>query len=85
MDEAFVPLSEMLRSLLRAFGNDLVDQAEGVRLHIAQLQIDSPIELDVTCGAAGPRIGAVPPLYYVDTSVRPSYHRIRMLAEREDP
>jgi len=27
------------------------------------------------------RIGTTPPLYYVDTSLRPSYHRLKFMAQ----
>ena len=44
-----------------------------------------PVELDVSRDADGVlRIGSTPPLYYVDTSMRPSYHRLRFRAELDE-
>jgi hypothetical protein len=83
MDEAFIPLREMLRNLLD-FGGEVADEAAGVRSSIYRCEIDTPIELDVSRDADGKLvIGSVPPLYRVATSLRPSYHRIRITAERD--
>jgi len=82
IDAAFLSLSDNLAEMLRLPG-ELVDEEAGVRSHITECSIEMPIELDVTRGEAGElMLGSTPPLYYVDTSFRPSYHRIRFTAVR---
>ena len=81
MDEAFMPLREMIQGLM-AFGGDLTDDESGVHSYIERCEVESPIELDVFRDETGAvRIGSAPPLYYVDTTYRPSFHRIRFTAE----
>lgn len=91
MDEAFTPLHDLLVALLPA-QDEIVDEAAGVRSVITRYEVGSPVELDVTLaptgadGAAGAlQIGSAPPLYYVDTSLRPSFHHIRFVVERGGP
>lgn len=68
---------------LTAFGEELVDEDEGVRSHVYACEIESPLELDVVRDEVGElHIGSTPPIYYVDTSFRPSFHRLRFSAER---
>jgi hypothetical protein len=82
MDEAFVPLSRLLADLGSPPG-DLVDEDAGVHTYVTRLEIDSPVELEVGLDEEGRMsIGSTPPLYDVDTSLRPSYHRVRFFAER---
>ena len=81
MDEAFMPFAEIIRGLL-AFGHELVDEEQGVRSYICEYNIESPVELDVVKTADGHvQIGSTPPLYYVDTSIRPSFHRLKFRAD----
>ncbi len=76
-----MPLREMLARMMD-FGGDLVDEEAGVRSYIHRCEVESPIELDVSRDGYGEvRIGSTPPIYYVDTSLRPSFHRIRFTAE----
>ena len=47
--------------------------------------IELPIELNVSRDDSGALVlGTAPPIYYVDTSYRPSYHRIRVTATLSD-
>jgi hypothetical protein len=81
IDEAFMPFRQVIERLL-SFRNEIVDEAAGVRSHIYEYDIDLPLELDVVRdGDRGVQIGSTPPLYYVDTSFRPSFHRLRFTAE----
>ena len=76
-----MPFREIIERLM-AFGDELVDEEAGVRSHIYAMEIESPVELDVSKDERGiVRIGSTPPLYYVDTSFRPSFHRLRFSAE----
>jgi hypothetical protein len=80
MDEAFLPFSEIVRRIT-AFRAELADEAAGVHSHVYAFDIEMPAEFDIGRDAAGQlRIGSTPPLYYVDTTFRPSYHRIRVTA-----
>jgi hypothetical protein len=86
IDEAFLPFRGLIEQML-SFGGEFVDEAEGVRSYIYECEIDSPVELDVVQTAGGGlQIGTVPPLYYVDTTFRPSYHKLRFTVRlQQDP
>lgn len=80
MDEAFMPFQEIVERML-AFPAIVYDEQAGVRSYIYECEIDSPVELDITMNGDGTvRIGSTPPLYYVDTSFRPSFHRVSFTA-----
>ena len=87
MDEAFRPLSTTLLDFVGhapVIGGD----AWGQRLTMTGLDVASPVELDVSCGADGRlRIGTTPPLYPLMTTVAPVFHRLTIraaTAEREE-
>jgi hypothetical protein len=81
IDEAFMPFGEIVRRLL-AFRGEIIDDAAGVRSYIYACEIESPVELDIVLDEHGAlQIGSTPPLYYVNTSLRPSYHKLRITAE----
>jgi hypothetical protein len=85
MDEAFTRASEVIRQIVSVDG-ELVDREAGFRFWIDRLEIELPVELSISRDAQGRlQIGSTPPLYYVDTSFRPSYHRIRVTAVVEEP
>ncbi len=80
MDEAFLPLAQIIERMM-AFRGEVVDDAAGVRSRITGIEIDSPVELDVTRDSAGRLIiGTTPPLYPLQTTVAPSFHRVRFTA-----
>ena len=80
MDPAFLAFADALAQMLDIRG-EIVDDEVGVRSHITQLSIELPIELDVSRDESGALVlGSAPPIYYVDTTYRPSYHRIRVTA-----
>jgi hypothetical protein len=80
MDEAFIPLREMVSGMAAA--GDIRSDEHGIHMYVERLEIESPIELDLTVRPDGSvEIGSVPPLYRVDTSVLPSFHKIRFTAE----
>jgi hypothetical protein len=84
MDAAFMPLREILDGMLAHLGEVLVDEQAGVRAHIVECSVESPLELDLVRDETGAlRLGATPPLYYVDTTFRPSFHRISFTATVE--
>jgi len=76
-----MPFEEIIRRML-AFDGEFVDEEAGVHTYVYECEIESPVELDVTRDESGAlRIGSTPPLYYVDTSLRPSFHRLRFTAD----
>jgi hypothetical protein len=86
MDEAFVPFHGIVNGLRPTA--EIRDDDLGMHSYITRVEIEAPVELDVSRDEHGAlQIGSTPPLYYVDTSVRPSYHRLRFTAEvdREEP
>lgn len=84
LDEAFLSLASLARGLVPAL-EDLVDDEAGVRTRLTQVEVTSPIELDVQVDGAGAVwIGGVPPLYREETSFLPVFHSIRLLAVREE-
>ena len=81
MDEAFMPFRKVIERML-SFGGEIVDDEMGVHSYIYACEIESPVELDVVRDEKGAlQIGSTPPLYYVDTSIRPSFHRLRFTAQ----
>ncbi len=84
MDEAFLPFQDILKQML-SFSGDVVDEELGIHSYITECEIDSPVELDVVIDEQGAlKIGSTPPLYYVDTTFRPSFHRLRFIAQRSE-
>jgi hypothetical protein len=80
MDDAYVSLGQIIVEMLDF--PELTDPEAGVRTYVQRCRIDSPVELSITAEPDGAvRIGSTPPLYYVDTSFRPSYHRLSFAAE----
>ena len=81
IDEAFMPFRQIIERML-AFGGEIVDEEAGVHSYIYKCEVESPVELDVVRDEYGElHIGSTPPLYYVDTSFRPSFHRLKFRAE----
>lgn len=84
MDEAFTPLHRVIGGLGPTNDLTFTDEDAGVRMYVRRIEVEAPVELDVGRGDAGAlEIGSTPPLYYADTSLRPSYHRLRFVAELE--
>lgn len=80
MDEAFIPVGGLIVRALD-FRAEIVDESEGVRTRIYECRIEMPVELSVTRDEDGAlRVGSTPPLYYVETTFRPSFHQIQVTA-----
>jgi len=80
LDEAFLPFAEIVRHLCLV-GEPISDASAGVSSVIEECSVELPVELDVTRDADGRlQIGSAPPLYYVDTTFRPSFHRLKLRA-----
>ena len=80
MDEAFRPLRDTIVALVDqppVVGHGPLSQ----RVSMTAIEIDMPLELDVTRDASGAlAIGITPPLYLLKTSVLPSFHQMRVRA-----
>jgi hypothetical protein len=84
MDEAFLPFHTMIERILD-FRDEIVNEEQGIRSYVTAYEIESPIELDIILDDEGRlQIGTTPPVYYVDTSIRPSFHRLRFSAHRSE-
>lgn len=82
MDEAFLPFSDIIEKLSDIDG-EIYDDHNGIHSYINEFDIESPVELDIFLNDEGKvQIGIVPPLYRVNTSFRPSYHRLQFSAEK---
>ncbi|HLO60193.1 MAG TPA: hypothetical protein VK179_15695 [Bacteroidales bacterium] len=78
MDEAFIPLSKMIESIIDINGEIYTDD-QGIHSYIYAFDVSTPIELDVFTDENGKiRIGSVPPIYRVPTTFRPLYHSISL-------
>ena len=81
MDESFLPFNEIIEKL-SSFSGDTHDKDNGIRSYIYEFEIETPVELDILTDEKGKvLIGMVPPLYRVNTTFRPSYHKIKFSAE----
>ncbi len=81
IDEAFMPFDAIVARML-SFNGEFTDDEAGVHSYIYRCEIESPVELNVVRDEDGKlQIGSTPPLYYVDTSYRPAYHKLRFVAE----
>lgn len=81
MDEAFIPLRKMIEGM--TVFEEIRDEEAGVHSYIYECGIESPVELDVFRDETGVvRVGSVPPLYRVDTTFRPVFHRLSFTATR---
>ena len=84
MDEAFHSFDQILAGMAPTDAA-FEDEDAGFRMYVERFTIESPVELDISRDDdAVLRIGSTPPLYYVNTSLRPSYHRLRFRAELTD-
>ena len=80
MDEAFLSFAEIVRRTI-AIKGEFTDEQAGVHSYICGLEVEMPVELDIGRNGDGQlQIGSVPPLYYADTTFRPSYHQLRVKA-----
>jgi hypothetical protein len=82
VDEAFLPLDELLPGLIPNLP-DIYDAEAGVRTRITGYHVTTPVELGIVVRPDGSvEIGGAPPLYHLATSTLPVFHRVRLVAER---
>ena len=81
IDEAFLPLAAFFEEMAGLEGT-VQDAAAGVAMTVEAAEVSLPIELDLTVEAGGTvALGAVPPLYYVETTIMPVFHQITLTLE----
>ena len=80
IDQAFRPFASVIEELV-SFRNEFVDEAAGVRSYIHTCEIELPVELDVVRDGNQLQIGSTPPLYNVNTTFLPSFHRVRFTVQ----
>jgi hypothetical protein len=86
IDEAFLPFGDLVDKILDIPGANITDDENGIQSYIYEIEIGTPVELDISVDENGKvRIGSVPPLYRVNSSFRPSYHSITIKAEKYTP
>jgi len=82
MDEAYLPLGELVPELLPEVP-DLYDEEAGIGMLVTGYGVETPVELSIGVRPDGSiELGSTPPLYHVATSTLPVFHAIRMVAER---
>jgi hypothetical protein len=83
VDEAFVPLSDLVPELLPTVP-DLHDEDAGVHTWVTGYEVDTPVELWIGVRPDGSvELGGSPPVYHVETSTLPVFHAVRVVAVRE--
>ncbi len=83
MDEAYVPLADLVPDLLPSVP-DLHDEEAGVRTWVTGYEVDTPVELSVGVRPDGSvELGASTPMYHEETSILPVFHAIQVVAVRE--
>lgn len=84
IDEEFLPFGEIVTQLV-ASTPGIRDEESGIEMSIYEIEVDTPIELNVFRNESGAlQIGSIPPLYRVNTSFQPSYHQIKVRATLDD-
>jgi hypothetical protein len=84
IDEAFLPLSELLPLLLPDL-SELRDDTMGVLSTVTGVDLETPVELDIVVDPSGRvAIGGTPPIYHLETSSLPVFHQVRFTAVRDE-
>lgn len=82
IDEAMLPFNEFAGSL-SVLDGIITDDLNLVSMHIENLQISMPLQLDISADENGEiTLGASPPLYYVSTTVMPVFHNIKITVSK---
>lgn len=85
MDESFFQLHKIIADMA-PLHQDLSDDSTGFNIYINRFDIETPVELDLMTGQNGEmQIGSIPPLYPIDTSFKPSYHKIKFSIVQNSP
>ena len=84
-NEDFIPLSEFLEemgSIDFYFKERFLDT--DVSMSVEQLRAESPCQLLIEIDQENNiKIGAIPPMYYVETTIMPFFHKIKLTIVKE--
>ena len=79
-DEAYAWLSENVAAYTDLIG-EISDEAAGVRMRAESITIETPVELEIGVEDDGSvRIACAPPVYAVEATLEPVFHRLRFTA-----
>lgn len=82
IDESFLAFEEIINKMIK-FNGEFYDEENGIHSYIYEIEIETPVELDISKSEDGKlMIGTVPPLYDIDTTIMPSLHKLKFIAER---
>lgn len=83
IDEAFLEISDFVQELADMEGQ-VGSEAIGVSMEIEKATMELPVELDIQVDDQGKvYLGAIPPMYYVETTIMPVFHQIKLKVERK--
>ena len=81
IDEAMLEMADLL-SQMNGSEEDLASGEYGFTLYPESIFLDMPLQLDIQKTEDGRMvIGGSPPLYYVETTIMPVFHQLRMKIE----
>lgn len=85
LDEAFLPLADFIKEVTD-IDAEISDRKTGMTMTAETIDMSMPIELDLQVEENGDvLIGAIPPLYYVETTVLPVFHQLTINLELTNP
>jgi hypothetical protein len=84
MDEAFLPLHELLLTILPLTA-PIGSTEAGILTTVTGCEVATPMELDILVNGTRVEIGGAPPLYHLETSQQPVLHSIRVVIVSKDP
>jgi hypothetical protein len=84
IDEAMMSPSELIGMFTEPV-EEIIDEEEGVSMHIDGIEMDLPVQLMVAMDNDGTvQIGITPPLYKLETSFTPVMHQLRFRFEKTE-
>jgi hypothetical protein len=84
IDEALLPMYQHLQGFVDINGV-ISDDFAGVKMELEEVEIESPIQLQIIVQENGAvTLGSSPPVYYVETGVMPVFHQIKVKAVKTD-
>ena len=79
IDEAMLPFFEYIQKLSAFDISAFTDQENTFTMSIESVGIETPFELDIQTDEHGKIIiGGSPPLYYVQTTIEPTFHSMKL-------
>ena len=83
IDEAMLSLAEFVSQMTDVDGS-IMDADNPTAMHVKQVQLSIPIQLDLLVKDDGSVIlGGSPPLYYTETTILPVFHQLDVTIKLE--